>query len=218
MKYSSPTRSRAMPMRGRAERRQPGFRKRVLCPLRLTRPDLPLCLNSCFWGRHRKAAVRLGGRKPSTPAALTGGRAEASPSLFQILLLETGRSCGHLGIPNYCAGVQALVEMQMQVTKQCNKNKPIYLMWREAGLNTGSVAVLSQMGLVERGLSLPHCKCLLAMPHDARYGSVELRAVSLWGSNVSPRNAEEMFIGASSKNVSVERVQRSHNQRLRALT
>lgn len=74
----------------------------------------------------------------------------------------------------------------MQEAKQCNKRQPIYLMWRDAGLNTGSVAVLSQMGLREQGLCLPRCKCLLAMVHSARYGSMELRAASLWGSSVNP--------------------------------
>lgn len=101
----------------------------------------------------------------------------------------------------------------MQVTKQCNKNKPIYLMWREAGLNTGSVAVLSQMGLAEQGLSLPHCKRLLAM-HT-------MHVMDPWSSEpprFGGRNAEEMRIGASSKDVSVERAHRSHKRRLRALT
>lgn len=70
--------------------------------------------------------------------------------------------------------------MQMQVTKQCNKKKPIYLMWRDAGLDTGSIAVLSQMGLMEQGLCLPHCKSLLATVRSACYGSMELNAAALW--------------------------------------
>lgn len=42
-------------------------------------------------------------------------------------LPESGRGCGHLSIPNYCAGVWELLELQMQEAKQCNKNQPIYL-------------------------------------------------------------------------------------------
>lgn len=77
--------------------------------------------------------------------------------------------------------------MQMRVTKQCNKNEPIYLMWGDAGLNARSAAVLSQMGLMEHGLCPPRHKCLLAMVHDARYGSAELQDASLWGSDVNPQ-------------------------------
>lgn len=87
-------------------------------------------------------------------------------------------------------------------------------MWGDAGLNTGSVAVLLQMGLMEPGLRMPGCKCLLAMVHNARYGSVELQAASLWGSSVNPRNAEKMLIIASTKNISVERVHGYHKWRL----
>lgn len=72
------------------------------------------------------------------------------------------------------------------MTKQCNKNKPIYLMWGDAGLNTGSVAVLLQMSLMEPGLCVPRRKCLLAMGRNARYGTTELKAASLRGSNVNP--------------------------------
>lgn len=87
-------------------------------------------------------------------------------------------------------------------------------MWGDAGLNAGSVTVLSQMGLMDPGLCVSRCKCLLAMVHNARYGSVELQAASLWGSNVNPQNAEKMLIVAGSKNISVEHVPRYHKWRL----
>lgn len=69
----------------------------------------------------------------------------------------------------------------------------------DAGLHTDSVFVLSQMGLMEPGLCVPRCKCLLAMVHNARYESMELRAGSLRRSNPSPLNAEKMLIVASTR-------------------
>lgn len=92
---------------------------------------------------------------PLAALTLLGKQALYPPSLLQTWLPRWGQGCGPLSILNYCAGVRKLVELQMQEAKQCNKKQPIYLMWRDVGLNTGSVAVLSQMGLREQGLCLP---------------------------------------------------------------
>lgn len=71
----------------------------------------------------------LRGKQHSTLAALTLLGKQASAASFPNIAPGDWVSCGHLHIPNYRAGVQELLEMQMQVTKQCNKKKPIYLMW-----------------------------------------------------------------------------------------
>lgn len=86
---------------------------------------------------------------------------------------------------------------------QCNKNKPIYLMWGEAGLHTGADAVLLQMCLVEQDLGLACCKCLLAMLPDAPSGSGGAQSCPTWRVRCKFCNPEKMLIVVSSKNVTV---------------
>lgn len=150
-------------------------------------------------------------REPPWPELCWESRPRYSPDTAP----RTGQSCGRRSIPDYCAGVWELLEMQMQETKRCNKNQPICLMWGDAGLDTGCALANGSYGAravpATPGMFISNgTQCALWI--------LELRAASLWGSGVTPRNAEKMLIVANTKNVSGESVPRYHKWRLSSAT